>query len=67
MTKDEKTTWNALKPTPKYAVRLQWSQTDWETVLIHATSAEAAEKRAKEVFPGIHHVSGVTLLTKEIK
>jgi len=51
----------------RYAVRLQWSQTDWETVIIHADSAESAEKKAKQHFPGIHHVSGVTLLTKEVK
>ena len=51
----------------KYAVRLQWSQTDWETVIIHATSKDDAEKKAKQHFPGIHHVSGVTELTREIK
>ena len=51
----------------KYAVRLQWSQTDWESILVHAKSSEDAEKIAKEHFPGIHHVSGVTELKWDIR
>jgi len=51
----------------KYAVRLQWSQTDWESILVHVTSAENAEEIAKSYFPGVHHISGVTELTHEIE
>ena len=51
----------------KYAVRLQWSQSDWESVLIHATSAEDASKKAKEKFPEVYFIAEVTLLTQEIK
>jgi hypothetical protein len=58
--------WNALKPTPKWAVSFQWSQTESGTALVEAKNAETARKIVKERMPGIHHTTGASKITHEL-
>lgn len=43
----------------KFIVSIAWSQTDHENVLVEAPIRDVAEKKVKDAFPGIHHVTGV--------
>ena len=50
----------------KFAVSVAWSQTDHETYLVSVNSRKDAERVAKEKLPGIHHVTGVTEIVKDL-
>jgi len=44
----------------KFLVRIAWSQTDHENVLVDAEEAIDAEIKVQKAFPGIHHILGVS-------
>ena len=65
MTNDKTTVWNALKPTPKWSVDFQWSQTEAGTATVVAPTREEAHLILKEKLPGICWITGASKIDFE--
>ena len=48
-----------------WVVKIAWSQTDHENVLLNATSRDQAELKAMQQFGGAHHVVSVSKINHD--